>query len=822
MKIRRGDYMDREDILKFIDYYKKWREKELNKNVSDITPYHHSVISFLERFLEKNDMTGNESETDIINRFFAYLEEKGGDKIFDPSMFPQPSRLYTLDLCGLLCQFGQPVATSYLLNNKFITKETKDQNSNTALHFAALAGSAKGMQDAIDAGFDPKIGTDDGIRIFSYAALSGNIAAIQKAIDLGFDPKTKDKNGKYYLDYIRDEEARDYVKALYNVGDYKLPKSQEWFIKLLQDIGYKGNEDGMCYGVAQMAMQAALAGETDNFNARFGLIAIYRSDPEKLKHDINEARNAVKNKKPLTQTQEKFLEIQAFFDGIELYQVGYKEHKEIIGSELAISQSDHAKKLLPLLIPEKLEKNNGQIEKIIEIKTDYEDKNVEDFLAKIKKICESIDFPISFTLSKADKNGGHAINLSFSPQEKCWILIDANKLPAKKFALDDMQSLKKAIDDSLNLITGKKPTFEVEAFLHNDDTKLAKISDFKFEMKKALVPQTIEIKKPLTVGQRIRQFAKKHPVQTALFGVAALAAIAGIVTLSVLTAGAGTAILAAIVAPPLLVIAVGGNVTGAVMMHIDKAEKKTGQKKYGNENIEDKLNKYIYLKVDGKTKRFGKSSSELQTRYRHKVFDYMNALNSSNLSTTDKENYLNMLQKAMYDFEKASSKNIQSAEKILKAVFVQIDATLKPKQSSTSTVLVGKTIGGMTPPQQATPSQPPSPSPLKSPETAINVLFNLKQTHGDSRSTVHAAMRQGYADRLVTLETLSKGDASLTSLKQDMERRMDNLEKSIKGGDAAEVKITVDALKQCYQQVDKLIEARKSVQPVHTPSAPRM
>ena len=103
-------------------------------------------------------------------------------------------------------------------------------------------------------------------------------------------------------------------------------------------MGYKGNARGLCFGVAPMAMQAPLAGEMDKFNARFKLIQQYIGKHEELNKQIDEVmKTAAENKnRPLTESQQVLLDVKAFFEGIELYQLAFQEHKEIFGNTFQI------------------------------------------------------------------------------------------------------------------------------------------------------------------------------------------------------------------------------------------------------------------------------------------------------------------------------------------------------------------------------------------------------------------------------------------------------------------------------------------------------
>ncbi len=717
--------MNLKNLKDYIDYYKKNKSDKTSDNI---------VISWLEKFLQDPKMAALNKDEEILTNFLSYLKANAPDihkKVFfsNKEYFETPTQLWEL-----LCLSGEPTAVSYLILNKIIDKNTNNSSDMNAVHLTALAGNKEGMTEAINQGItpkhtakggfnllhfaacsgdvasmqlalnqgiDPKSKSDGGVTILHLAAWSGSISAMDKAVELGVNPEDKDKYGNNVLDYVlRTKEAFSHAQKILPMQAQRydqripwMPGGQQWFIGLMRNLGYQGDE-GVCFGVSHMALQAALAGEMDKFNSRFDLIQTYVNRPAELKNDIEEAKKAVITKKPLTELQEKLLDIQAFFDGIELYQLPIKSNKILNDTH---SQRIAAKTIHPLLIPLKLEKNNGRIENILYFETSYEDKNIEDFLTKLKLKCESSNFPISVSLAKtSSKSSGHEINLSYDPNDKSWILVDANKLPSKKFDFNDINPLKNEINKSLQVVENiGKLKFTADIYVHNDNTKRDVIRNLKSEMRQEFVPK----KKPRSLLQRINNFVVEYPLASALI---AIAIVTGVIALSVLTAGAAIGALGALgaLAGGVAAVSAGTALSAGVIAFTSTSKKNKFEAQKNVGNIADKLDEYIILEINGKKKRFGHSTSEEQITNREKFFDYMEKIDASKMSKEEKNGYITSLQESMYDHEKALRKK-KNTTGIIFDIFKMIDekiilsaATSQPVSSTlNSTALTAKKLG---------------------------------------------------------------------------------------------------------------------------------
>lgn len=90
------------------------------------------------------------------------------------------------------------------------------------------------------------------------------------------------------------------------IAESTIPVDQHWFIEKMQALGYTANEEGMCYGLAVMGLQAMRLGKVglDSFNRR--LEQIHAIPLQAFKQKLMDGDPALRT------------DILAFFDGVEL------------------------------------------------------------------------------------------------------------------------------------------------------------------------------------------------------------------------------------------------------------------------------------------------------------------------------------------------------------------------------------------------------------------------------------------------------------------------------------------------------------------------
>lgn len=275
-----------------------------------------------------------------------------------------------------------------------------------------------------------------------------------------------------------------------------MPTQQEsqWFIPLMGSLGYPIDKEGMCFGLAQMAMHAAICGELDRFNQRLAFLHQYYASGNinQLKLDIDSVRQKLiaEPSVRLSDREQYLIETSAFFDGIQLYQFGHDRYKSLLGLDEAGEYAWFkvaSKLIMPLLTPEKLLANGGKIEKIGQYHADFSKHILKKLFMNMLSVVDSIDFPVSMVLDAHR----HAISVSYEPQYQRWSLINANDLPAIQVDFDDIAKLVNEIHSSFAGLAStsgerRKQYFVTSIYVHNDNAKVHTVAEFKSDMKQKL------------------------------------------------------------------------------------------------------------------------------------------------------------------------------------------------------------------------------------------------------------------------------------------------------------------------------------------------
>lgn len=208
-----------------------------------------------------------------------------------------------------------------------------------------------------------------------------------------------------------------------NDENFIFDAGQTWLITRMQSLGYNPDPEGICFGLAYMAMQALLLGEVDVFNKRLHDIA---NVPENV---FSELVKSAYSKQNLNQDNldSKLSDVLSFFDSIELY-CNPEEHSELFEKDKA-PRSQNPLVVMPVVMPEKLEKQGGIIT-TTRISGIYTADALEIYFQTLREAIENeyvID-PIVFILNSGD----HTITVSFDPKNQCWWTIDPERMPVEK------------------------------------------------------------------------------------------------------------------------------------------------------------------------------------------------------------------------------------------------------------------------------------------------------------------------------------------------------------------------------------------------------
>ncbi len=209
-------------------------------------------------------------------------------------------------------------------------------------------------------------------------------------------------------------------------------------ISHLVKLGYRFNEEGVCFGLSSMAIQAALLGEEQviRFNRRLNLLASLT--PDALVENVTQAREEVKKlgKAPPSEETRQWLEIQAFFDDLMFYQQPY-HYRDWYEERKAPAQS--LKQTAPLVLSTALE-GQGGIREIGDFIGAYSKQELKDYFTSFQTSIEN-DQAITNPVSMQLKSSTHAISITWSPTIKHWLFADANKLPIQAlFSPEDVAS----------------------------------------------------------------------------------------------------------------------------------------------------------------------------------------------------------------------------------------------------------------------------------------------------------------------------------------------------------------------------------------------
>ena len=90
----------------------------------------------------------------------------------------------------------------------------------------------------------------------------------------------------------------------------------EQLLARMKALGYKINEQGMCYGFSTMSAQAFLAEDLTTYNNRLTLLE--NISPNQLDSRIEDSKKKVKKRKVLSIDDKLLLSTPAFFDGVTI------------------------------------------------------------------------------------------------------------------------------------------------------------------------------------------------------------------------------------------------------------------------------------------------------------------------------------------------------------------------------------------------------------------------------------------------------------------------------------------------------------------------
>ncbi len=241
----------------------------------------------------------------------------------------------------------------------------------------------------------------------------------------------------------------------------KTYKSQAYLIEIMgllkenpddTTIVYE-NKEGICHGLAMMALQAFLCDKLEEFNQRIDEIyEMYQENIntlDKLKEiqkKIAARRQQLKEGEKLTLATEeqKIIDLWAFFDGIALFQEPLS-HEDVF--EKNVPQCD-SEKVAPYVASAVLEQQGG-IVKVGCWKGKYTLAELRSYLSTMTKRAKHNQQNVALFLETGPLHRPlpHAASLCWDNTKKKWLLINANALPIQEFndSDNDIDNLAKKI-----------------------------------------------------------------------------------------------------------------------------------------------------------------------------------------------------------------------------------------------------------------------------------------------------------------------------------------------------------------------------------------
>lgn len=205
-------------------------------------------------------------------------------------------------------------------------------------------------------------------------------------------------------------------------------------IEQSRHLGYKSDVEGVCFGIAQMGIQAILANDIPTFNDRLSQLS--NLTPEALEKKINELKELKTKANQETKSLNQITDILAFFEGIELYYQPELYPDYFSEQSKPQNQREAVKQVSSLLQPDVLVQKGG-IEKANYFSGMYSIDDLDDLFKSLTNALKNMKEPIAFNLH----NTMHSIAIGYVPQDGAWVFIDANKLPAKIIKNDNIQEL---------------------------------------------------------------------------------------------------------------------------------------------------------------------------------------------------------------------------------------------------------------------------------------------------------------------------------------------------------------------------------------------
>jgi len=229
------------------------------------------------------------------------------------------------------------------------------------------------------------------------------------------------------------------------------------FVEKLQEYGYKGDNEGMCHGVACVAANNLLQNSIEQFDE--DLLHIKESDKT---------------------TQNQSVSNQVFFSCVEIAHQPDK-HPDFIPHEENEKRfpSQHLLTIMPLIQSQQIEAEGGVIS-AYKFSGAYGKNDLTSCLSVIRDEINKYPHPMVILLS----DERHIIAVQYNPNEKTWIFVDANSLPSRHYTSENnlaiaigrtlTPELKKTVFSATVYVTRKNEVIAKQAISEYTNTTIWK------------------------------------------------------------------------------------------------------------------------------------------------------------------------------------------------------------------------------------------------------------------------------------------------------------------------------------------------------------
>lgn len=183
----------------------------------------------VKQMLDGGDLIDLDVTTDDERQTPLMITCLRGKKDIVEKMLDSGANIEATDIWGqtpLFFAIGKEIEVVKLLVSRGANIDTSDkENGWTPIIIASMHGDVDSIDYLHLHGADIDVQDKlDGWNSMIYAASENNIETVKKLYNLGANPHIKDKNGKTFLDFIKDEKVRSDMKEYITVNIKRVKK----------------------------------------------------------------------------------------------------------------------------------------------------------------------------------------------------------------------------------------------------------------------------------------------------------------------------------------------------------------------------------------------------------------------------------------------------------------------------------------------------------------------------------------------------------------------------------------------------------------------